>query len=221
MVQVFTSSGIKSVVLKILFFAIATIFLILEVYPQQYNFVNYTKDKELPGNQIWNIFQDSKGYIWFAATAGLVKYNGKDYKIYNKSNGLIEFFAHNVQEDSKGNIWAGCPRGVSKIHDDSITNIVLGKFDDFYRVFVDNYDRVWVFNFQLPGDIYLIENDSVYNYSKIYNYQKHRILHVDEDKNGTVYLLTSNYKIYKFFSNNFIEVNFTGNLSEVLPRMFF
>lgn len=221
MVQLFISSGIKSVVLKILFFATATILFVQGVYPQQYNFVNYTKDKELPGNQIWNIFQDSKGYMWFSATAGLVKYNGKDYKIYNKSNGLIEFFAHNVQEDSKGNFWAGCPRGVSKIHDDSITNIVLGKFDDFYRVFVDSYDRVWVFNFQLPGDIYLIENDSVYNYSKIYNYQKHRILHVDEDKNGTVYLLTSNYKIYKFFSNSFIEVKFNESLTEVLPRMFF
>ncbi len=221
MIKIFSSSGIKSIVIKLLLFTTAILFLLPEVYPQQYNFVNYTKDKELPGNQIWNIFQDSKGYIWFAATAGLVKYNGKDYKIYNKSNGLIEFFAHNVQEDSKGNIWAGCPRGVSKINGEKITNTILGEFDDFYRIFVDSYDRVWVFNFQLPGDIYLIENDSVFNYSKIYNFQKHRILHVDEDKNGTVYLLTSDYKLYKFFSNNFIEVEYNGCLSEVLPRMFF
>lgn len=221
MIKSFTSCKIRKIIIKTLFFPIAVFILIQGVYSQQYNFVNYTKDKGLPGNQVWSIYQDSKGYMWFSATAGLIKYNGNDYKIYNKANGLIEFFAHNVREDSKGNIWAGCPRGVSKIYGDSITNFTLGKFDDFYRVFVDSYDRVWVFNFQLSGNIYLIENDSVYNYSKIYNFQKHRILHVVENKNGTVYLLTSDNEIYKFFSNNFVRIPIHDCLKEVIPHMFF
>ncbi|MEK6571255.1 MAG: sigma 54-interacting transcriptional regulator, partial [Bacteroidota bacterium] len=190
-------------------------------FAQQFNVVHYSKDKGLPGNQVWSIYQDSKGYMWFSTSPGLVKYNGKEYKVFRGADGLLGDFALNVQEDRKGNLWAGCPGGVSRIRNHKIDNWKLGTFDDFYRVFVDSYDRVWVYNFQFASDLHVIENDSFYNYSQIYRFKNQRILHIDEDKSGGIHLLTQGGKVYKFFANNMTQVLIGEILDQVLPRTFF
>lgn len=133
----------------------------------------------------------------------------------------MDDFALNVQEDSKKNIWAGCPGGVSRINGDKIRNWKLGKFDNFYRVFVDSYDRVWIYNFQFINDIYFIKNDSLNNFSQTYQFRNQRVLFMNEDDKGGIYFLTSEGRIYKTFSGagkDISEINFEKIIT---PRMFF
>ncbi len=191
------------------------------VLSQQYKFTQYSKDRGLPGNQVWNIYQDREGYMWFSTTAALVKYNGKEYQIIDKDKGLLEDFALNVRQDSKGNIWAGCPGGISRIANNKIRNWQLGKFDDFYNVFIDSYNRVWAYNFQFASDIYFVENDSLFNFSQTNNFKNQSILYVNEDKKGALYLLTRDGKLYKYFTNAITEVPVSGFIQEVAARMFF
>ncbi|MBM2846251.1 MAG: putative hybrid sensor [Bacteroidetes bacterium] len=192
-----------------------------DLLAQQYQLVHYTKDKGLPGNQVWSIYQDSKGYMWFSTSAALVKYNGKDYKLYNKSTGLLEDFALNVNQDGKGDIWAGCPGGVSRIKKDKVDTWKIGKFDDFFNVFVDSYDRVWAYNFQFAGDFYVIEKDSLHNYSELYGLKNQRIEWIAEDREGAVHLLTKTGKIYKFSVRAMTELHLGDFLDQLRPRMFF
>ncbi|MBI3195678.1 MAG: sigma 54-interacting transcriptional regulator [Ignavibacteriae bacterium] len=204
---------------------VSVIFFLLFTYQglfsQQYKFTHYSKERGLPGNQVWSIYQDSKGYMWFSTTAALVKYNGKEYQIYNQSKGLLGDFALNVREDSKGTIWIGCPGGVSKVQEGKITNYLLGKFDDFFNVFVDGYDRVWAYNFQFPNDLFVIEKDSVHNFSEIQRFKKQRVFHIEEDKNGAVYFLTQENKLYRFFLNVITEVMLHDEIKQIEARMFF
>ncbi len=192
-------------------------------FTQQYAFVNFTLEKSLPGNQVWSIFQDSKGFMWFATTAGLIRYDGENYIVYNETNGLTSYFAYNVDEDSKGNVWIGSPAGISKFNTatNQMISIPIGSFNNSYKIFVDSYDRVWIYDFQYPGDVYLYENDSLHNYSYEFNFHKQRILHIEQDNKGMLYLLNSEFKLFKFFTQQFQEVEFNSIVSGVAPRMFF
>ena len=49
---------------------------------------NVTINEGLPSNSIKSLFKDSRGYIWIGTDAGLCRYDGKNYKVYNEATGL-------------------------------------------------------------------------------------------------------------------------------------
>ena len=51
---------------------------------KQFSFRSLTVDKGLSQNSVISISQDSLGYLWLATQDGLNKYDGKDFKIFNK-----------------------------------------------------------------------------------------------------------------------------------------
>lgn len=194
---------------------------------QHYNFVHYNRSEDKIGNQVWDIFQDSKGYMWFATSAGVSRYNGWKYDVYTKEQGLLESFAFNVKEDKQGNFWIGSPGGVSKLSFDKknsslpeVRNYSLGKFMDFYRVYVDSYNRIWAYNTIATSDIYIIEHDSLINFSEKYRFHEQSILHINENK-GAIYFLTSDGNIYKFFVDKIYELNLRTFSSKIKPQTFF
>lgn len=62
------------------------IFVAFGVHAQEpvHYFIN--EDDGLPSNTVYDIMQDSKGYMWIATEKGLVKYDGQHFKIYRNSN---------------------------------------------------------------------------------------------------------------------------------------
>ncbi|MCG8699897.1 MAG: hypothetical protein MI922_17715, partial [Bacteroidales bacterium] len=73
-----------------------------------------------------DIYEDSKGRLWFAGTTGMAVFNKSqetfinfkpvDLKVYNRGNNVKRTF-----EDSRGIIWIGSTTGLAKIVMDSIT----------------------------------------------------------------------------------------------------
>lgn len=62
------------------------------------------KSTGLPSNDIYDIFQDSKGYIWLAGGSGLVRYDGFEYKVYTSPKQSSKP-GTNIKEDIYGRIW--------------------------------------------------------------------------------------------------------------------
>ncbi len=58
----------------------------------------------LPTNQIYDVFQDSKGNIWFGSDLGIFRYNGYETKRFVPSDFSEEM--SNISEDPAGRIWA-------------------------------------------------------------------------------------------------------------------
>ncbi len=52
----------------------------------QYRFDSWTADEGLPQNSVYSITQTSDGYIWFTTFDGLVRFDGVNFKVFNKSN---------------------------------------------------------------------------------------------------------------------------------------
>lgn len=66
----------------------------------------YSSDNGLPSNQVNCIFQDKRGYIWFATQDGLSRFDGMEFESI-RTEGVISFF-----EDSSGLYWVGTARGL-------------------------------------------------------------------------------------------------------------
>ncbi|MBU4405523.1 MAG: PAS domain S-box protein [Acidobacteria bacterium] len=79
---------------------------------QKLHFRNYTIDDGLPTAQVWSIFQDSAGYMWFGTTGGLVKYDGNFFKIYTVADGLCNNIVRSINE-YKGKLWITTENGVN------------------------------------------------------------------------------------------------------------
>jgi ligand-binding sensor domain-containing protein len=66
-------------------------------------------------NQIWKIFQDSKGKYWFGSNGkGIYRLDGNELKLFTTIDGLVNDTIRGIQEDKDGNIYIETPKGISK-----------------------------------------------------------------------------------------------------------
>ncbi|MCP4219816.1 MAG: hypothetical protein GY765_34610, partial [bacterium] len=52
----------------------------------QYVYDTWTKEDGLPSDSIWAITQTTDGYLWLGTFHGLVRFNGVDFKVFNRDN---------------------------------------------------------------------------------------------------------------------------------------
>jgi ligand-binding sensor domain-containing protein len=51
-----------------------------------YSISHYTDENGLPQNSIKAIFKCPGGFVWFITENGLVRFDGRDFSVFNKSN---------------------------------------------------------------------------------------------------------------------------------------
>ena len=84
---------------------------------------NFTIDDGLPSNIVRAVFKDSRGIMWIGTGAGLCRFNGREFKVYNSSNGLGAENIFDITEDNQGNLWIGAMgEGISKFDGIKFTN---------------------------------------------------------------------------------------------------
>lgn len=68
-------------------------------------FVNYNSQNGLPSSQVYDMFQDKNGEMWFATDRGIVKYDGFEFKPYDISNGLTSNTIFDFYPQKDGKVW--------------------------------------------------------------------------------------------------------------------
>jgi len=86
-------------------FLFAYLFFCANCFAQQYPFVHYTPKDGLISNQIKNIYQDSKGRLYFTSVNGLSVYDGSRFVNYTSKNGLGLDIVNCVMEMGEDSIW--------------------------------------------------------------------------------------------------------------------
>lgn len=61
--------------------------------------------KGLPSTEVYEVFQDSKGFIWILTDAGICRYDGNTLTTYTVKDGICENVVLRIMEDSKKRIW--------------------------------------------------------------------------------------------------------------------
>lgn len=84
----------------------------------------------LSNNSVRCIFQDKRGFIWFATYDGLNRYDGREFRVYRNKIGDSTSLPHNyiysLQEDDEQQLWVGTGQGLA------IFNTALQRFSPVY-----------------------------------------------------------------------------------------
>jgi len=80
---------------------------------QVYQFRNYTAADGLSDNFVFSIQQDRMGWLWFATSTGVSRYDGAEFKNLTMSDGLINNAVREIYEDRQGRLWFSTTGGLS------------------------------------------------------------------------------------------------------------
>lgn len=87
-------------------------------------FENFNVEDGLPGNSIYGILEDNKGYLWLSTDNGLSRLDkqNKVFKNFNQIDGLVckEFNFNSYAKDHLGYFYFGGYNGIVYFHPDSI-----------------------------------------------------------------------------------------------------
>lgn len=125
----------------------------------------------MPSSQVYDMFQDKNGDMWFATDRGLAKYDGVNFKVFDISTGLpsntiFDFFP---QKDSK--IWCSTINNSWFYFQDGTEQFKKPKFSDTLQKYSNNF---------LSDDLAIDENGHVFvGYENIFGY-------LEIDQNGNV-----------------------------------
>lgn len=99
-----------SVCLQLLCSAIALLCLLGQwstVAAQSYDLRRFREESGLAEGYIYTVVQDPKGFLFLGTGAGLYRFDGAKFKVFDKGSGLAESFTTASFCDSEGRVWLG------------------------------------------------------------------------------------------------------------------
>jgi len=133
------------------------------------SYYHYTSSDGLASSTIYDIIQGKDGYIWFATTNGISKFDGKRFHSYNINDGLNSNSIISLLENKNGDIYIGnFEKGINLLRD--------GKIENYYSE-IDG-ERLVI--------SYLIFDNSEKDKQKIIAYSNWRNLNIISDNKSTV-----------------------------------
>ncbi len=114
-------------------------------------FRHYSTDQGLPSPEVYEILQDSKGFLWFGTDNGVSRFDGYSFRNFSFEDGLRNNVVFHLQEDEKGRIWMGTMSG----------NLYYYEKDSIYAYPYNHVLDQFRKQFHSTSGI-LIQNDTVY-----------------------------------------------------------
>lgn len=112
-------------------------------------FRHFTTEDGLPSSQVYQAFQDTDGYMWFATDRGVVKFNGYEFKTFTTKDGLTDNVIFYLFQDFKKRIWMISFSGNIFIYENN--TISSYKYNSTIRLFIKG-------SFQLEISVDSLEN---------------------------------------------------------------
>ena len=91
----------------------------------QYSIEGWNMNNGLPSNAIMDIQKTSEGFMWLATFNGLARFDGTEFKVFNRTN-TPEFFTNTITTllvDSQDRLWIGNGGGLIRYYQGSFERI--------------------------------------------------------------------------------------------------
>lgn len=88
----------------------------LAAYPRQ----TWSTENGLPQNSVHSILQTADGYLWLGTEAGLVRFNGYQFRVFDRASTprLPGDDIRALLGDSAGALWVGTSAGLTRLHNE-------------------------------------------------------------------------------------------------------
>jgi len=137
-------------------------------FSQEELFRGYTVRDGLASNMVYSAIEDKNGFLWFATTAGVCRFDGTSFTNFSTNDGLTDIVVIGMFEDNDGRIWFVCynqqPCFYFKGKIFNASNFKeLQKIKSYnWHVRSINKDEVWLLG---KDHIYRFKNDKFSEYS--------------------------------------------------------
>lgn len=115
---------------------------------QTYNFKNYNVEDGLAQSQVFSLFQDAKGYMWFGTNGGgISKYDGIKFKNYTTKDGLIGNYVYSITQNKKGELFFATYDGLSVYNGLTFKNYTSKDGlpeNAVYSIYIDRNEKIWI-----------------------------------------------------------------------------
>jgi PAS domain S-box-containing protein len=165
---------------------------------------SWNKEDGLPSNSLLNIIQTSDGYIWISSYNGLIRFNGIDFTIFDKSN-TSEITSNGIGamiEDKSGTLWMTTQsdgllsRDGAKFQSYTFNGLIK----ELHRViFIDDDNKIWSCTgdgrlFYMYNDTLKFIDNDVLPKNAIYS-------SIDQDHNNNIWIGTEGAGLFKIFKD--------------------
>ncbi len=90
------------------------------------SFRAYAADQGLSNLAVWQLVQDSQGFIWAGTEAGLFRYDGSRFEPFGVKDGLPSSDTLAMYSDPSGSLWVGTRRGLARWNGHAFESITQG-----------------------------------------------------------------------------------------------
>ncbi len=162
--------------MKLVFIHIILLLLVIPFWlnGQHHFFRQYSLEEGLPQSEVNDIAEDQFGYLWIGTNGGgLCRFNGKDFEVFTKKDGLQEDLIMGLYSDINYDLWIGSPKGISKYDGAQFKHFIQSDtalFQDRMQ-FLETIDgSVWAVVREVTGKraIYQFNGDSIINFTRKY-----------------------------------------------------
>ncbi|MCB0283541.1 MAG: response regulator [Calditrichaeota bacterium] len=198
----------------------------LSLFANGFNFKTYHFEDGLPTNLTKVALQDSLGYIWIGTDAGLVRFDGSNFKLFNTN--IASPYIKDLIPAKHGQILVITDLGVSRLYPDyndvkiePLLNgsaiVESGKVNYPKTAYIDSRNRLWISE---PGSIAIYKNGQLehFIFDKVHETQSYTSsFHLFEDHNKMLYALSQRGGLFYFNEDKqqFEEITFKKNPSSV------
>ena len=111
---------------------------------------NWTRESGLPQNTIFSLTQDQYGFLWIGTPSGLVRFDGLQFKVYNRQNTpvLKNDCITTLHLDMDGRLWIGTEGGGAYFLQNrewTALTIQEGLSHDYVRTITSDFEgNVWI-----------------------------------------------------------------------------
>ena len=194
----------------------------LNSYSQEYPFIHYTPKDGLINSRLRNVYQDSKGRLFFMTANGLSMYDGARFTNYGPEHGLPNPVVNDMMEitpdslllatnTTKLNAWVRgkirtiseegfCPV-INKFIRDSSGTVYVATDQGVYSLHGTHFEKIDVEN--------AADRDTVISFDDIQDFGNYLLVKVNYEmtRNHGLYLLDKkNKKLFPFFNESFSSV---------------
>jgi len=139
---------------------------------QLHFFRQYSLEDGLPQSEVNDMAEDKFGYLWLGTNGGgLCRFNGVDFEVLTKKDGLLENIVMGLHSDNEYNLWIASQKGISKYDGKDFKHIVYSDTTLYQErtQFLETIDgRVWALVREVTGERKLLcfINDELIDYSE-------------------------------------------------------
>lgn len=74
-------------------------------HAQEFTTINYSISEGLPSSEVYEVFEDRDGFLWFGTDNGVVRFDGFELEKFGIDKGLTDPVVFGITQDKKGRIW--------------------------------------------------------------------------------------------------------------------